>query len=244
MSEQPTIETNNTPSRREQARTRLAKLRHTRQDGMLGVPELIGLGASAIMLLAVIFSYFYFLTPARAREQAVKNEAARLTERVNAAKEGIDLSASPQATVQDINQSLESFERGSLSQRNQGRMELYNQLNEMMRKHSLRNTAGPVYTALDALGTGAPVSASKSGSARWQSLYPGIGIAVTVEGQYANLRHFMRELELSRQFIIINAVELEGTNDANSQAAGAAQVSLRLDMAIYFQRDTAGVEVN
>jgi Tfp pilus assembly protein PilO len=70
-----------------------------------------------------------------------------------------------------------------------------------------------------------------------KSLYPGIGIAVTVEGPYANLRRFLREVEASKQFIIINAVELEGVTDANSQS-GAALVSLHLDMATYFQRDS------
>lgn len=230
------------PARREQIRVRLNHLRRSRQHGMFGVPEIVGLISSGVMLLAVAFSYFYFLTPARARLKTIEAEYASLNDRVRTAKQGVDPDASPQSTVDEINLSLERFERGALSQRAQGRRELYNQLNEMMRRHSLRNTAGPVYNSLDPLGTGAPASASKAGNARWQSLYPGIGIAVTVEGQYANLRRFLREIESSKQFIVVNAVELEGVTDTNSPT-GSTLVSLRLDMATYFQRESAMTDV-
>jgi Tfp pilus assembly protein PilO len=234
--QQPTEKT--VTVKREQVRVRLNQLRQSRQYGMFGIPEIVGLGASALMLLAVAFAYFYFLTPAQARLKAIENESEQLQRRVRLAQSEGDLNASPQASVDQINQSLEKFESEALMQRNQGRMDLYGQLNAIIRKHNLRNTAGPVYTPLVALGTpGAPTTAAKAGSARWQSLYPGIGIAVTVEGPYANLRRFLREVEASKQFIIINSVELEGVTDANSQS-GAALVSLHLDMATYFQRDS------
>jgi Tfp pilus assembly protein PilO len=242
MSEQHRPSEQTVTVRREQISVRLKQLRQSRQHGMLGVPEIVGLAASGVMLLAVVFSYLYFLTPARTRLQAIETERANLQDRIRAAQQGVDLSASPQSTVDEINQSLAKFESEALMQRDLGRMDLYGQLNAIMRKHNLRNTAGPVYTSLDALGgPGAPTTAAKTGSARWQSLYPGIGIAVTVEGPYANLRRFLREVEASKQFIIINAVELEGVSDANSQT-GATLVSLHLDMATYFQRGSAAPE--
>lgn len=207
---------------------------------MLGMPEMVGLVVSGIILLLVLVSYFYFLTPARARLKSIQDENGRLHARIVAAQQGVDLNASPQATVDEINQSLERFESGALLVRGVGRLDLYSKLNEMMQRHKLRNTAGPVYATLDALGgPGAPATAARAGNARWQSLYPGISISVTVEGPYSNLRNFLRDVEASRQFIVINAIELEGVTDANSQT-GASLVSLRLDMATYFQRgDTA-----
>ncbi len=243
-SEKTVTTTSSAPARGEQIRVRLSQLRKSRKHGMLGVPEIAGLVASGVMLLAVIVSYFYFLTPARARLKTIQAERAQLQDRIRRAQEGVDLDASPQSTVDDINLSLERFEREALLQRSQGRMDLYGQLNETMRKHNLRNTAGPVYIALDALGTGASATAAaKSGNARWQSLYPGIGISVTVEGPYANLRRFLREIEANRQFLIINAVELEGVTEGDAQA-GAALVSLHLDMATYFQRVTTVTEAS
>ncbi len=231
------------PARREQIRVRFDNLRRSRQQGMFGIPEIAGLAASGVMLLAVLFSYFYFLVPARAREKATQADRARLQERVRLAQEGVDVKASPRATVDEINLSLETFERQTLLQSVQGRMELYGQLNELMRRHSLRNTAGPVYAPLEPIGTTAATGASKAGNARWQSLYPGVSIAVTVEGQYANLRRFLREIEVSKQFIIVNAVELEGVTETDS-ATGATLVSLRLDMATYFQREGVGASAD
>ena len=73
---------------------------------------------------------------------------------------------------------------------------------------------------------------------------------VTVEGQcHKDLRHFVRDIETSKGFIIINAVELERATGSNAQlpaadpetgapkpASGNALVSLRLDLATYFSR--------
>jgi hypothetical protein len=125
-------------------------------------------------------------------------------------------------------------------------MALYVELNELMRRNALRNTAGPAYTVLVPLGTKQAANTVKQGDARWQSVFPGIGVSVTVEGSYQNLRHFLRDIETSRQFLIINAIELETGNQYNTVALGDAAtpppgqrpaiVSLRLEMATYFQR--------
>lgn len=226
----------------ERFRVRLPNLRDSRKYGMIGVPELVGFGASGVILIAVIASYFYFLTPARARLKTVQAEHARLEAKIVTAQQGVNMNASPQATVDEINQSLDSFESGSLLARSQGRLELYSRLNEMLRRHKLRNTAGPVYAPLDALGgPGAPATAARAGNARWQSLYPGISISVTVEGPYADLRRFLSEIESSKHFVVINAVEFEGVSGDKSEN-GPTLVSLRLDMSTYFQRDGALAE--
>lgn len=221
----------------EHIRARVKTIRASRKYAMLGVPEIAGLVASGVILLAVIASYFYFLTPAQSRLKALQSESEKLQTKINTAQQGVDLNASPQASVDEINQSLVKFENEALLVRSQGRLDLYSTLNEMLRRHKLRNTAGPVYATLDPLGgPGAPATAARAGNAKWQSLYPGITISVTVEGGYADLRRFLREVESSKHFIVINAVELEGVSDANSQE-GAALVSLRLDMSTYFQRE-------
>lgn len=239
----PQVKEKTVSARGEQIRARVTQLRHSRQYGMFGVPEIVGLAASGVMLLAVIFSYFYFLTPARANQKAIENERTRLQNKVRLAQEGIDPNASPQTTVDEINQSLERFESEALMQSTLGRRELYNQLNDLMKRHNLRNTAGPVYSSLDPLSAVAAATASsKAGNARWQTPYPGIGIAVTVEGPYANLRRFLREIETNNQFIIVNAVELEGVTETDSPT-GASLVSLHLDMSTYFQRESGAMDI-
>jgi len=150
-----------------------------------------------------------------------------------------------QTTVTKITESLEGFQNNRLSSAGQGRMSLYAELNQLIRKNSLRNTSGPSYTPLASSTVKQNSTGTRSASTKWQSVYPGIAVSLTVEGQYQNLRRFIRDLEVSRQFIIINAIELERATETNSvlsaESSASARnslVSLRLDMATYFQLGT------
>ena len=136
-------------------------------------------------------------------------------------------------------------------------------LNNLIKSNGLRNTAGPTYAPLDPVGTKQQaqltVTAERQSNAKWQSIYPGIAVSVTVEGPYQNVRHFVRDIEMSRQFLIINAVELErvtqsgvaldqplsspltpttrGAVGPRPTAGGSGTlVSLRVDLATYFRR--------
>jgi Tfp pilus assembly protein PilO len=227
---------------------RVKKMLRSRQRSMLGVPEIAGLAGSAIMLLAVVFGYLYFLTPARSRLVSLTAERERLQKTLRESTAGVAASQDQQTTIEQINQSLIDFENKRLRDRNEGRMALYDELNTLMRSNKLRNTSGPTYTALEALGTGAQAkpTGTRPANPKLQSVFPGIGVSVTVEGQYQSLRHFMRDIEASNQFIVINAVELQSVTDTTAvsvtpegeavPASRATLVSLRLDMATYFRR--------
>lgn len=108
-------------------------------------------------------------------------------------------------------------------------------------------------------------SESQRGRSKFQSLFPGVYITTTVEGSYLNLRRFIRDIEASQEFIVISSIELEpaeaqeadGTADTvvvteinargeeiqvrkKAPAGGKTRgqvVSLRIEMAAYFQRD-------
>jgi Tfp pilus assembly protein PilO len=241
-----------TPGRIQEVRVRVKKALHSRQRSMLGIPEIVGLAASAVMLLAVVFAYLYFLTPAHSRQRSLEAERARLQQTLRESSVTFDESKDKQTTIEQINQSLTDFENQRLARRNEGRMVLYDELNALIRRNNLRNTSGPTYTTLEALGSNAKpntTTATRPANAKLQSVFPGIGVSVTVEGQYQNLRHFVHDIETSNQFIVINAVELQGVTDTGGAPALTPEgtpaparptlVSLRLDMATYFRRETA-----
>ena len=248
MSEQPA--TTPRPLSRDPIRVRLNRFRVSRHRRMFGIAEIIGLAGSAVILIAVIISYFYFLMPARSRLSTLQLERSRLQNQLRNAQDVVRQDQSTEAAVENIRQSLDTFETKRLIGRSQGRMDLYHVLNELIRKNGLRNTSGPTYTTLDPAGSKISVSAVKSASTKWQSVYPGIAISLTVEGQYESLRRFVRDVEASKQFIIINAVELERATETNAavSAEGSAGsrgslVSLHLDMATYFRRGTGEDDV-
>jgi Tfp pilus assembly protein PilO len=244
---------NRTPPRRAQLRVRVEQLRHSRKRSLLGVPELAGLAASALMLLAVVFAYLLYLRPAYARLDTAQQKREETYNQLQRIRETFKLNENKQVTIDEITESVEKFEANRLSSRSEGRVTLLGTLNNLVRSNGLRNTAVN-YTMLDPLGAAATNSnTTRTGNARLQSLYPGLGINLTVEGAYPNLRHFVRAIEASNQFIVINSVELEKATDSSVAAAAAATegtgatkpvtrgalVSLRLDMAAYFRREAA-----
>jgi|ERR1044072_652046 hypothetical protein len=237
---------------RRQSSLKLTQIRRAPVLNVIGLPELIGLAGAVLIALITIFAYFYFYLPAHARLTSLLLERDRLQGQVHALRSNLDTQTTVREEVDKINSSMTDFENNYLAPSSSGRLSLYSTLNNLIKSNGLRNTAGPTYTALDPLGTKTQVqpaaSAERQSVTKWQSIYPGIAVSVTVEGPYQRIRHFVRDIETSGQFLIINAVELEtvtqsGIPDATVPGAPAGSkstlVSLRLEMATYFQRSPA-----
>ena len=259
---------------RRQIPIRFDQLKRAPALRVIGLPELIGLAGAALLALIVVFAYFYFYLPAHSRLTSTENELAQLKVQKHIAEK---LSSETTSTSEAVDQriaSVKEFEGNWLAMSEPGRLSLYAELNDLIRTNGLRNTAGPSYTPLEPVGAKpkgqATESAEKQGIAKWQSIYPGILVSVTVEGPYQSVRRFVRDIETSRHFLIINAVELESVRESGAaqelptpvpRTLGVAprpgatrpgtiatpivtapagtrgsQVSLRLDLAIYFQR--------
>jgi Tfp pilus assembly protein PilO len=209
---------------------------------MFGPAEILALAGSCFVFLLVLLSYLYFLVPARSQRASLEADRIRLQTNLNKLKGIVNERQNTKETVDEITVSLDRFETNSLLRQDEGRKDLYGELNRLIMKNSLRNTSGPSYTPLEPLG--AKVTAGTSVTTKWQSVYPGIGVLVTVEGSYQNLRHFIRDIERTRQFVVINQVELQRAengsqvaNDSESGGTRASLVSLQLNMAMYFQRE-------
>lgn len=260
--ERPMAEAELAPRR--QMPIRFDHLKRTPAFSMVGLPELIGLAGAALLAILTVFAYFYFYVPAGFRLRSVELERQRLLGQRQASDVALEQNVSTKDSVDKITSSLTRFEGHWLSSEASGRMSLYTVLNKLIKSNGIRNTAGPTYSPLDPAGTKTQVqvavTAEKQSNAKWQSIYPGIAVSVTVEGPYQNVRHFVRDIETSRQFLIINAVELErvtqsgatldqplsspvapsvprGSTPARAPAvASGTLVSLRVDLATYFQR--------
>ena len=222
----------------------------SRRGKMFGVAEVIALAGSCFVLALVLLSYLYFLVPARSRVATANADLNQLQTNLQTLGTVVKKDSDTKQTVDKISASLNKFETENLLRPDQGRMDLYDELNELIVKNGLKNTSGPTYTALDPTGTKS--TAGKSITTKWQSFYPGIAVMVTVEGQYQDVRRFIRDVERSRQFVVINEVEIQRATQNNAPAsveegggpgAGSGSrgslVSLQLNMATYFQRQSA-----
>jgi Tfp pilus assembly protein PilO len=226
-------------------RARLAERRLTRPASRIRLPEIIALAAAILLLLAAACAYFFLLVPERARLIALENERAQLQSKLRASTEGVERNESTQASVGKIVSSLNEFETSVLVAREpQTTTAVIEELNDKTRRHSLAR-AQFSFSHLDEFvpgQTNSQQSNTRSGAAgntlKRESVFPTIDISLTIEGPYGNLRRFIRDIEQSRRFIVINGIQLEGVSDTGS-AARAALVSLRLDMSAHFRRSGA-----
>ena len=240
MNEQPVPNAERPPNR---FRARLTRLSMRRSYGMIGPAEAAALAGSIFIVFLVIVAYLYFLAPARSRLANLQLERSRLHTQLRNSQEVVQKGQTVQTAVTDIAESLDSFENNQLLDASRGRMGLYDNLNSVIRKNGVRNISGPTYAPLEPTGTKTATGGARAANTKWQSVYPGIAISVTLEGPYPNLRRFIREIEANKQFVIINSIELERsteTGGASIEGTPAAPrgslVSLRVDMATYFQR--------
>ena len=232
------------------ARRKISNLVDSRRNKMFGPAELVALSVSCLVLVLVLFSYLYFAVPARSRRAALESDRNQLLSNLAKLRGIVNQDQNTEETVNQIKASIESFENISLTKQDEGRMELYGELNRLILKNGLRNTSGPTYAALEPVG--ANVTPGSSAGTKWQSVYPGIGVLVTIEGPYQNLRHFIQEIERTKQFVIINEVELQRAENSSQVAvtpesgsgSRGSLVSLQLNMAMYFQREEAESSVS
>lgn len=227
---------------RRQLQERLVRFRGQHRTGMFGVPEVIALVAACALLAVAFASYFLLLVPARINLGNLEAERAQLQTQIRTAAENRDTRQSAGDRVSSIVQSLEQFETSALAPREASINSLYEELTEKPRRNGLaraqfsfihqdEQTQRSQQQAQAAAG-------NLSGSARRrQNVFPSTDITLNIEGTYANARRFIRDVERSPRFVVINAVQLEGINESGAGgAARGALVTLRLDMSAYFRR--------
>lgn len=239
-------ETNIGPRSEVSYKQRISTFLDSRRGKMFGFAEVAALAGSCVVLLLVLLSYLYFLVPARSRVNSLNADKARLQANLQTLQGVVNNERNTGEQVNEIASSLNNFESNYLFRPDQGRLDLYDELNQLIIKNGLRNTSGPTYTPLDPAGTKSV--GGRTTTTKWQSFYPGIAVMVTVEGQYQDIRRFIRDIERSKQFVVINEVELQRANENNAPASAdetasstrGSLISLQLNMATYFQRDSSG----
>lgn len=225
---------------------RVTEFLRSRRGKMFGLAEVVALAGSCFVLGLVLLSYLYFLVPARSRISSLNADRKQLQTNLQTLDGVVTNEQDTKRNVDQVASSLSEFETENLASVSKGQMDLYEELNQLILKNGLKNTSGPTYTTLDP--TGVKSTSGKSVTTKWQSFYPGIAVMVTVEGQYEGVRRFIHDVERSKQFVVINQVELQRATQNNAPTSveegggsgtRASLVSLQLNMATYFLRGSA-----
>lgn len=179
--------------------------------GMWGVPEIIAVGLGTLAILGAILLFAFLVLP---RQKELQNNRAKrdeLEQKLISEDRKYGSITTIEKRVAELISSVDDFETRFLKPSLIGKGAIYQQINGLISAYGLTNTTGPDYAVLEINnGSNNGQQAEKeSGRAKFQSLFPGDYVTMTVEGSYPNLRRFIAEIERSNQFIVISAIELE-----------------------------------
>jgi len=193
--------------------------------GMWGNAQIGIVGAGLLALLAALGVYLFLVVPSDRELENNRLESQRLEAELMASREKYGDITNTQEHVSKLISSIDDFETRFLPRPDLGRTALYQRLNGLIQAYGLVNTTGPDYVPLELAEQGKNTS-DETGRAKYRSLYPGTYVTMTLEGNYQNLRRFIREIETSNEFVVISAIELEpSTSSDNKPETSAAQAS-------------------
>ncbi len=229
--------------------------------GMWGPLEITAVGLALFLLLAAIGLYLGFVLPENRRLEDTRARRDSVEKDLNEAKRKFGDISNTETQVNKLIASAEDFETRFLQEQSIGKTAIYQRLNGLISAFGLINSTGPDYTPIEVSEDDRRQGSNERterGRSKFQSLYPGIYVTMTVEGPYVNLRRFLSDIENSNEFVVISTIELEPSESKDSgvspnpptETGVVAQtvkktdggrtrgtiVSLRLELAAYFQR--------
>lgn len=199
-------------------------------SGMWGQPELITAGLAMLAVLTAVLVYVFLVIPANRERDRLKAENSRLETDLISKREQYGKITDTQAHVASLMSSVDDFESNNLPVMATGRASLYQRINGLIAGYGLVNTSGPDYVpleTLDASDAAGVKTEEERGRAKYQSLFPGVYVTMTLEGSYQNLRRFIRDVETGNDFIIVSAIELEPSDAQERKPDAVPQEQLQ-----------------
>lgn len=194
--------------------------------GMWGPIEIGAVAAGALIMLAAMLAYFFFVIPSNRELATNKSKAGSLEAELISARAKYGEITDTETQVAKVLTSVDDFETRFLPAVSNGQNSLYQRLNALILSYGLVNTTGPDYTPLEMVNqNNGARSDEEKGREKFRSLYPGVYVTTTVEGSYQNLRRFIREIETGKEFIIVSAIELAPSENEGSREQRQNQVA-------------------
>lgn len=194
--------------------------------GMWGPLEIGAVAAGALVMLAAMMAYFFFVIPSN-RELAInRSKAGSLEAELISARAKYGEITDTETQVAKVLTSVDDFETRFLPAISNGQNALYQRLNGLILSYGLVNTTGPDYAPLEMISQNSgQQSDAEKGREKFRSLYPGVYVTTTVEGSYQNLRRFIREIESGNEFIIVSSIELAPSENEGQKEQRQNQVA-------------------
>jgi hypothetical protein len=204
------------------------------------------IAAAIIAILFLVTGVIYYVTSLRPEQQRLETLERQYEEQRKDILKMTPQQQTPTKTraerEQEILDSLNAFKGSRLKPLNPGRIALLNEINVLARKNGVQLASG---IEMKTEGGGEPQAGKKKMKEKRKDdvyRFPMLGIRFTVVGPYDKLRAFINELQHNKQFLIIDAVNLQaeraaegGGSRARRGQQGAGAISLSIEASAYFQ---------
>ncbi|HKG23281.1 MAG TPA: GspMb/PilO family protein [Blastocatellia bacterium] len=231
-----------------QVKDRVSRLavRQSRVSNMpLGLTprELVAAALAIAFFLSVIIYYFTSVKPERERLKVLEATMEAQQQVIRASIAGLkptDASSDINAPTEALN-SLQVFKSQYLKPLNKGRIDLLNEINGLAKKNSAQLTSGIEMSlqSVDAEDESKPSKKKSSTNKAEMNVFPRLAIHFEVAGSYSSLRALIAELEKSKQFIVLDSINLTSIDasgeEGGPRGAGGSGINLSINMTAYFQ---------
>ena len=206
--------------------------------------EILGLTVALIVVAVAVTRYWAALRPEQARLHQLEKQLADQQRDIIQSTDGVSSTTSPSDVAQQALDSLEQFKTGHLKRLQSGEIELLNEVNALAKKSSVQLISGIDTTRRITGQTEEDAAAQKKASTKRKAeeileVFPALAARFSVSGEYANLRTFITALESSKQFLLVNTVNItnqEGkTTGRGRRVEAAGGLMLSIEMTAYFR---------
>ena len=203
----------------------------------LSPTELVVCALAVLFFVMVIVFYFTSVKPEQERLKRLEAEVAKQEDLlIQSVKPLSSENVTSTDTSQDALSTLESFRGQHLKPMAQGRIDLIKEINALAKKSNVQLTSGIEMVAEKAQAGEDEKENSRAKSVeQLPSAFPRIAVHFEVAGQYVSLRSFINQLESSRNFVVIDAVNLTSLEEQGPRGGQGGGLKLSLDLSAYFQ---------
>ena len=207
--------------------------------------EILALTVAVIVVAVAVTRYWMALRPQQARLHQLEQQLADQQHDIIQGSGGVQSTTSPSDVAQQALDSLEQFKTNHLKRLQSGEIELLNEVNALAKKSSIQLMSGidttrkiPGQIEEDA-APGQKKALKQRKPEEILGVFPALAARFSVSGEYTNLRTFISALENSKQFLLVNTVNItnqEGRIAGRSRRIEAAGgLMLSIEMTAYFR---------
>ncbi|MBI4748901.1 MAG: hypothetical protein HY774_10465 [Acidobacteria bacterium] len=209
------------------------------QTSYLRLQEVLGILVALVIGGGVMYFHSNYLGPLYSQVTEADRKLATLGSDVDRLKTEVRRKKVDTQQFETAMEKLKDFEVSYLSDQQGGQVKLINEINELAGKNQVRLADGmefePAQFELPPVEGQKTQRLTATDQDKEQLNYPGIVVKFEAVGPYYNIRRFIKAVEGSKQFMLIELGELTSEN-VKDGGGGADVVQVSFQITAFFQR--------